>query len=100
MNRNARLATRVLLVCGVFACLGCGHTNWPTHLSSARGFLEKGLEHDALVRVKPWERGVLARDDMGWTPDTLQATRRSHIHFSKEASLLGGSAGGGGCGCN
>ena len=50
--------------------------------------------------VKPWERGVLAREDMAWQPDALEAARRSHIYFSKEASLLGGSAGGGGCGCN
>ena len=50
--------------------------------------------------VKPWERGVLARSDMAWEPDPLEAARQDHIHFSKEASLGGGSAGGGGCGCN
>ena len=58
------------------------------------------FEHDFLVRVRPWERDVLAREDMGWTPDVLRTARMSHIHFSKEASLIGGSAGGGCCGCN
>jgi hypothetical protein len=50
--------------------------------------------------VKPWERDVLARPDMSWEPDALEARRSSHIHYSKEASLPGGGAGGGGCGCN
>jgi hypothetical protein len=50
--------------------------------------------------VKPWEREVLARPDMAWQPDALEAARRSHVQFSKEGSLPGGGAGGGGCGCN
>ena len=50
--------------------------------------------------VKPWERDVLARPDMAWEPDALEAKRSSHIHYSKEAALPGGGAGGGGCGCN
>jgi hypothetical protein len=37
---------------------------------------------------------------MAWEPDALEAKRESHIYFSKEASMPGGSAGGGGCGCN
>jgi hypothetical protein len=52
------------------------------------------------VRVKPWERDLLARRDMAWEPDGLEAKREAHIYFSKEASMPGGSAGGGGCGCN
>ena len=52
------------------------------------------------ARVKPWERDQLARRDMGWEPDGLEAAREGHIYFSKEASMPGGSAGGGGCGCN
>lgn len=66
----------------------------------ARHYLEAGLEHDWLVRVKPWERDVLSRSDMAWEGDKLYGSRRSHIFFSKEASLIGGGAGGGGCGCN
>lgn len=50
--------------------------------------------------VKPWERDLLARRDMAWEPDAREATARGHVFFSKEASLEGGSAGGGGCGCN
>lgn len=54
----------------------------------------------ACTAVKPWEREHLARPDMQWDPDALEATRRSHIYFSKEASLAGSGTGGGGCGCN
>lgn len=50
--------------------------------------------------VRPWERDVLARADMAWDPDPSEALLRNHVHYSKEASLAGGSAGGGGCGCN
>ena len=50
--------------------------------------------------VKPWERSLLARDDMFWEPDAGEASLRSQVYYSKEASLAGGSAGGGGCGCN
>lgn len=52
------------------------------------------------IAVRPWEREHLARPDMQWDPDPLEASLRSHIQFSKEASLDGGGAGGGGCGCN
>jgi hypothetical protein len=54
----------------------------------------------ACAGVKPWERDQLARPDMAWDPDPLEATQRSHIHFSREASIGGSDAGGGGCGCN
>ena len=67
---------------------------------ASRDYLEWCLEHDSLRRVRAWERDVLARDDMAWDVDKLESLRRSHINFSKEASLGGGSAGGGGCGCN
>jgi hypothetical protein len=50
--------------------------------------------------VQPWERETIAREDMAWAPDPLQARLDAHIFFSKEASLPGGGAGGGGCGCN
>jgi hypothetical protein len=52
------------------------------------------------MRVNPWERDVLARRDMAWSPDPLEAKRENHVYFSKEASMPGGSGGGGGCGCN
>ena len=50
--------------------------------------------------VRPWERDLLARPDMAWDPDPLEAQRKNHVYFSKEAALSGGGAGGGGCGCN
>ena len=50
--------------------------------------------------VKPWERGMLSRRDMAWDPDPLEAQRRNHVYWSKEAAMTGGSGGGGGCGCN
>ena len=50
--------------------------------------------------VRPWERDTLARPDMAWDPDPLEAALRSHVFFSKEAALGGAGAGGGGCGCN
>ena len=70
------------------------------YTESPKSYVEIALEHDFLVRVKPWERAVLARHDMSFDPDELEAARRSHTFFSKEASMPGGSAGGGGCGCN
>jgi len=50
--------------------------------------------------VQPWERGTLARDEMQWDSDTMEATLRAQIHASKEASSGGNGAAGGGCGCN
>ncbi len=50
--------------------------------------------------VSSWERGELARRDMASDPDPLEAQRRNHIYFSKEASLPGGGGASGGCGCN
>lgn len=50
--------------------------------------------------VRSWERDALARPDMAWAPDELEALHRDHVFFSKEGSLPGGGAGGGGCGCN
>ena len=54
----------------------------------------------SVFQVRPWERESLARRDMSWDPDPLQAQLESHIHFAKEASLAGSGGGGGGCGCN
>jgi len=72
----------------------------PTLLLIVLLFLLFVLGSTGCARVKPWERSLLARRDMGWEPDGLEAAREAHIYFSKEASMPGGSAGGGGCGCN
>ena len=50
--------------------------------------------------VSPWDRDMLARPDMAFDPDPLEAALRGHVYFSKEATPPGGSGGGGGCGCN
>ncbi len=50
--------------------------------------------------VQPWERGLLAKDEMQWTSDPMEAQLRNQIHASKEASSGGTGAAGGGCGCN
>lgn len=50
--------------------------------------------------VEPWERDILAKDEMQLTSDPLEAAIDDHIYFSKEASSGGRGFGGGGCGCN
>lgn len=52
------------------------------------------------VGVKPWERSVLARDDMQIVTAPLDTSIDEHVYFSKEASSGGQGFGGGGCGCN
>ncbi len=50
--------------------------------------------------VEPWERDILAKDEMQVIASPMDAAFDDHIYFSKEASSGGGSFGGGGCGCN
>ena len=50
--------------------------------------------------VDPWDRDVLAREDMALIVDPLEAATDDHIYFSKEATSGGRGFGGGGCGCN
>ena len=50
--------------------------------------------------VEPWERDVLAKEEMQLTSDPVEAALDDHIYFSKEASSGGRGFGGGGCGCN
>ena len=54
----------------------------------------------ASLGVKPWERDLLARDDMLMEADGLDLAFDEHIYFSKEASSGGQGFAGGGCGCN
>ncbi|MBB5185922.1 hypothetical protein HNQ57_000181 [Zhongshania antarctica] len=54
----------------------------------------------AVEPLQAWDRGYLARPEMAWDPDSLSASQRNHVYFSKEASSGAASAGGGGCGCN
>lgn len=50
--------------------------------------------------VEPWERDVLAKEEMQLVTDPVEARLDDHIYFSKEASSGGRGFGGGGCGCN
>lgn len=54
----------------------------------------------ATTPVQPWERGRLARWDMRWDADPLQAAMSNHSYFSKEGTTGEIGAAGGGCGCN
>ena len=50
--------------------------------------------------VEPWERDLLAKEQMALTSSPIDSALDDHIYFSKEASSGGKSFGGGGCGCN
>lgn len=50
--------------------------------------------------VPVYKRGNLAKPEMSWSPDPMEAALQKHIYFAKEASSGGAEAAGGGCGCN
>ncbi|MBC3874817.1 DUF4266 domain-containing protein [Undibacterium flavidum] len=54
----------------------------------------------SLNQVQAWEKGKLARQEMKFDRDPLEAKFVDHIYFSKEAATGGNGVGGGGCGCN
>jgi hypothetical protein len=72
-----KYARSLLLVCGATLAGGC-----------------------TSLGVKPWQRDVLAREEMQLDADPLDAAIDDHLYFSKEASSGGRSFAGGGCGCN
>jgi starvation-inducible outer membrane lipoprotein len=49
---------------------------------------------------KPWEKGQLAKPEMQFDADPMNARLADHIYTSKEAGSGGNGVGGGGCGCN
>jgi hypothetical protein len=49
---------------------------------------------------QPWEKGDLAKPDMQFDAQPLEARAREHIYQSKEGAGGGFGVGGGGCGCN
>jgi hypothetical protein len=53
-----------------------------------------------LVDVSPWEKGKLARPEMTFEGNPLEAAYQEHIYASKESASGGAGVGGGGCGCN
>lgn len=54
----------------------------------------------ANLGVQPWERDLLAQDEMALNSDPVELGLDDHIYFSKEATSGGRSFAGGGCGCN
>jgi uncharacterized protein DUF4266 len=54
----------------------------------------------ATLGVPPWDRDLMARDEMRLDANPLDAAIDEHMYFSKEASSGGRSYAGGGCGCN
>ncbi|WP_340678487.1 DUF4266 domain-containing protein [Paraglaciecola sp.] len=50
--------------------------------------------------VQPWERDLLAKDEMALDAQGLDLALDDHIYFSKEATSGGRAFAGGGCGCN
>ena len=50
--------------------------------------------------VKPHEREYLADPLMAMSPDPLADSYRTHVYEVREAARGGGTAHGGGCGCN
>lgn len=50
--------------------------------------------------VQPWEKGTLARPEMSFEGDKLDAKMTEHIYASREGASGGAGVGGGGCGCN
>jgi hypothetical protein len=54
----------------------------------------------ASMSVKPWDRDLLAQKPMRFSALPMETAIDDHIYFSKEGSMGGQEAGGGGCGCN
>lgn len=50
--------------------------------------------------VQPWERGILAKEEMQWQASAMETRFRQQMFNSKEASSGANGAAGGGCGCN
>jgi hypothetical protein len=53
-----------------------------------------------LEPVQPWEKGIMAKPEMGFEQDRLDAKYTEHVYSSKEGAAGGAGVGGGGCGCN
>ena len=75
------------------------HAGWS--LSLAALLLSALVSGCSLVQpVNPWEKGFLAKPDMTFEVDRLDAEYVEHTYSSKEAAAGGAGVGGGGCGCN
>jgi hypothetical protein len=75
MNRTTRQISRLIAAIALLLVAGC-------------------------ATVQPWDRDLLAEKKMSLNPTPMLQAVDDHIYFSKEASMGGMDAGGGGCGCN
>lgn len=54
----------------------------------------------ACTPVQAWQKGALARPEMAFEGDKLDARLSEHIYTNRESASGGAGVGGGGCGCN
>jgi len=62
-----------------------------------------GLALSACVNptaVAPWQKGLLAKPEMGFEGEPMERAFQEHIYTSRESAAGGSAVGGGGCGCN
>jgi hypothetical protein len=69
-------------------------------LAWALALLAMALTSGCAATVRPWDRDLLADPKMKFRPTPMISAVDDHIYFSKEGSMGGASAEGGGCGCN
>lgn len=87
-----RSLSKGLWLAGMLILSGCS-----TMQDASNTFKDAFLNYET---VKPWERGILAEEQMQLSDDGLMIFADDHIYFSKEAATGGKGVGGGGCGCN
>ena len=66
----------------------------------AAGVVAIAAAASGCASVQPWQKGNLAKKEMAFDGDPLEARYQQHIYFSKENASGGYGVGGGGCGCN
>ena len=59
-----------------------------------------GLVAGGCVRVKPYERELLAKPTMTFQPDPHEDVLDNHMLEAREGAAGGYGSAGGGCGCN
>jgi hypothetical protein len=52
------------------------------------------------TKVSPWEKEYLAKPNMAFDPDPIEAQFRNHVYQSKEGASGGYGINIGACGCN
>jgi hypothetical protein len=63
-------------------------------------FVVAGVAVGGCVRVKPYERELLAKPTMTFQPDPHEDVLDNHMLEAREGAAGGYGSAGGGCGCN